>query len=116
MLKSFTVRNFRSFHEQVHISLALNKHTPDDNRSFISPAGTKLSKVLAVSLATDAHKYLNSLSHSSFTVHQDFLKISIKLNADKAQIYELRKSTEQRRSDLHETLRNVENFSAKNIA
>ena len=48
MLKSFTVHNFQSFHDQVHISLALNKHTPDDNRAFISPAGTKLSKVLAV--------------------------------------------------------------------
>jgi len=32
----------------VHISLALNKHTPDDNRSYISPAGAKLCKVLAV--------------------------------------------------------------------
>lgn len=48
MLKSFAVRNFQSFHEQVQISLELNKHAPEDNRSFTTPAGTKLTKVLAV--------------------------------------------------------------------
>ena len=48
MLKSFALRNFQSFHEQVHISLELNKHTPDDNRAFETPLGSKLSKALAV--------------------------------------------------------------------
>jgi hypothetical protein len=48
MLKSFTVRNFQSFHEQVHISLEMNKQTPDDNRAFMTPLGSKLTKVLAV--------------------------------------------------------------------
>lgn len=48
MLKSFALRNFQSFHEQVQISLVLNKHTPDDRRAFETPLGTKLTKVLAV--------------------------------------------------------------------
>jgi len=48
MLKSFTVRNFQSFREQVVISLDLSKHTPDDNRSFVTPLGSKLTKALAI--------------------------------------------------------------------
>ena len=48
MLKSFTVRNFQSFREQVAISLGLSKHTPDDNRSFLTPLGSRLTKALAI--------------------------------------------------------------------
>lgn len=48
MLKSFAVRNFQSIREPVHLSLVLNKNTPDDDRSFVTPLGTKLTKALAV--------------------------------------------------------------------
>ena len=48
MLKSFTVRNFQSFREQVQISLELNRHTPDDDRSCTTASGTKVTKVMAV--------------------------------------------------------------------
>ena len=48
MLKSLTARNFQSFREQVAISLDLSKHTPDDNRSFVTPLGSKLTKALAI--------------------------------------------------------------------
>ena len=48
MLKSFAVRNFQSFLEQVHISLELNKHAPNDSRSFDTGTGSKLTKALAI--------------------------------------------------------------------
>ncbi|MCW8175504.1 AAA family ATPase [Verminephrobacter aporrectodeae] len=48
MLKAFTLQNFRSFKEPVRISLELSQHAPDDHRSCESPAGTRLSKAIAV--------------------------------------------------------------------
>lgn len=48
MLRAFTLQNFQSFREPVRISLELNRHTPEDNRSCISSVGTRLSKAVAV--------------------------------------------------------------------
>ncbi|WP_265664156.1 AAA family ATPase [Verminephrobacter aporrectodeae] len=48
MLRSFTLQNFQSFKDPVRISLELNGHAPDDHRSCESPAGTHLSKAIAV--------------------------------------------------------------------
>ncbi|MCD8566236.1 MAG: ATP-binding protein [Burkholderiaceae bacterium] len=48
MLHSFTLQNFQSFREPVQISLELNRHSPQDDRSCTSALGTRLSKALAV--------------------------------------------------------------------
>ena len=48
MLRSFHVKNFYSFRETVRISLELDGHAPQDERSFIAPSGTRLTKALAV--------------------------------------------------------------------
>ena len=74
MLKSFALRNFQSFHEQVHISLELNKHTPDDNRAFETPLGSKLSKALAVigPNASGKTTLIKSLAFVSWFVCQSF--------------------------------------------
>lgn len=48
MLRSFTIGNFQSFRQPVQISLELNRHTPEDGRSYTSALGTRLSKALAV--------------------------------------------------------------------
>lgn len=48
MLHSFTLQNFQSFREPVRISLALNRHAPEDDRSCTAPSGTRLSKAVAM--------------------------------------------------------------------
>ena len=48
MLRSFTLQNFQSFREPVQISLELNRHTPEDGRSFMSGLGIRLTKAIAV--------------------------------------------------------------------
>lgn len=48
MLKSFAIRNFQSFQEQVQISLELNRHTPLDNRSCKNSTETQITKALAI--------------------------------------------------------------------
>lgn len=48
MLRAFTLQNFQSFREPVRISLELNRHTPEDNRSCTSAGGTRLSKAIAI--------------------------------------------------------------------
>lgn len=48
MLRAFTLQNFQSFREPVRISLELNRHAPEDNRSSTSGVGTRLSKAMAV--------------------------------------------------------------------
>lgn len=74
MLKSFAVRNFQSFHEQVQISLELSKHTPDDNRAFKTPLGTKLTKVLAVigPNASGKTTLIKSLAFLDWFIRQSF--------------------------------------------
>lgn len=48
MLRAFTLQNFQSFRDPVRISLELNRHTPEDDRSCTSGIGTRLSKAMAV--------------------------------------------------------------------
>ena len=74
MLKSFAVRNFQSFHEQVQVSLELSKHTPDDNRAFETPLGTKLTKVLAVigPNASGKTTLIKSLAFLDWFIRQSF--------------------------------------------
>ncbi len=48
MLHSFSVQNFQSFRDPVQISLELNRHSPEDHRSYSSALGTRLSKALAL--------------------------------------------------------------------
>lgn len=48
MLRSFTLQNFQSFREPVHVSLELNRHTPQDGRSCPTAFGARLSKAIAV--------------------------------------------------------------------
>ncbi len=48
MIHSFTLHNFQSFRDPVHVSLALNQHAPQDGRSFVAPSGDRLSKALAI--------------------------------------------------------------------
>lgn len=74
MLKSFAVRNFQSFHEQVQISLELSKHTPDDNRAFETPLSTKLTKVLAVigPNASGKTTLIKSLAFLDWFIRQSF--------------------------------------------
>ncbi len=48
MLRAFALQNFQSFREPVRISLELNRHTPEDNRSCTSSVGARLSKAVAV--------------------------------------------------------------------
>ena len=48
MLKSFAVRNYQSFQDQTQISLVLNKHAPQDDRSLKTPQGSSLTKILAL--------------------------------------------------------------------
>lgn len=80
MLKSFAVRNFQSFHEQVQISLELSKHTPDDHRAFETPLGTKLTKVLAVigPNASGKTTLIKSLAFLDWFIRQSFqAKVSL---------------------------------------
>lgn len=74
MLKSFAVRNFHSFHEQVQITLELSKHTPDDHRAFETPLGTKLTKVLAVigPNASGKTTLIKSLAFLDWFIRQSF--------------------------------------------
>lgn len=48
MLRSFSVQNFQSFREAVSVSLEVNRHVPEDDRSFGTPFGARLSKAVAV--------------------------------------------------------------------
>lgn len=48
MLRAFTLKNFQSFKESTRISLELNRHTPVDGRSFVSPLGSRLTKAAAI--------------------------------------------------------------------
>jgi len=48
MLYSIKVRNFQSFLEEVHISLEMNNHVPNDDRSFDTIVGKRLSKAMAI--------------------------------------------------------------------
>ena len=74
MLKSLAVRNFQSFHEQVQISLELNKQTPDDNRALMTPLGSKLTKVLAVigPNASGKTTLIKSLAFLDWFIRQSF--------------------------------------------
>lgn len=48
MLYSFALQNFQSFRAPVRISLELNRHVPQDERSVASDFGARLSKAVAV--------------------------------------------------------------------
>lgn len=48
MLRSFSLKNFQSFLDEVSISLELSKHAPVDDRSAVSQTGDRVSKVLAI--------------------------------------------------------------------
>ena len=48
MLYSIKVRNFQSFLEEVHISMEMSQHVPNDDRSFGTIAGKRLSKAIAI--------------------------------------------------------------------
>jgi len=48
MLYSIKVRNFQSFLDEVHISMEMSQHVPNDDRSFTTPIGKRLSKVMAI--------------------------------------------------------------------
>lgn len=48
MLRAFTLQNFQSFKDPVHISLELNRNAPQDDRSCTTAAGNRLTKALAV--------------------------------------------------------------------
>lgn len=48
MLRSFSVKNFQSFLDEVSISFELNKQAPVDDRSVMLPNGDRISKVMAV--------------------------------------------------------------------
>jgi hypothetical protein len=48
MLYSIKVRNFQSFLEEVHISMEMSQHVPNDDRSFGTVAGKRLSKAMAI--------------------------------------------------------------------
>ena len=74
MLKSFSVRNFQSFHEPAQISFDLNKHTPDDNRAFKTPRGSKLNKAMAVigPNASGKTTLIKSLAFLGWFIHASF--------------------------------------------
>lgn len=74
MLHTFTVQNFQSFREPARISLELNRHTPEDNRSCASPDGARLSKVMAVIGANASGKttLIKSLAFLDWFVKQSF--------------------------------------------
>lgn len=74
MLKSFSVSNFQSFHEQVQISLELNKHAPEDNRAFETPRGSRLTKALAVigPNASGKTTLIKSLAFLAWFIKQSF--------------------------------------------
>ena len=79
MLRSFSLKNFHSFRESVQVSLELNGHTPDDERSFSTPSGLRLSKVLAAVGANGSGKttlikaltFLNWFAKQSFHAKPD---------------------------------------------
>ena len=48
MLRSFTLENFQSFRDPVHVSIELNRHAPKDERSAVSSLGARVSKAVAV--------------------------------------------------------------------
>ena len=48
MLYSIKVKNFQSFLDEVHISMEMSQHVPDDDRSFTTAAGKRLSKAMAI--------------------------------------------------------------------
>lgn len=48
MLHSIRFKNFFSFRNEAEVSFRLNRHVPEDRRSFQSPAGQRLSKIMAV--------------------------------------------------------------------
>jgi AAA15 family ATPase/GTPase len=48
MLYSFKVSNFQSFLEEVHISMEMSQHVPNDERSFGTVVGKRLSKAMAI--------------------------------------------------------------------
>lgn len=48
MLYSIKIRNFQSFLDEVHISMEMSQHVPNDERSFTTAAGKRLSKAMAV--------------------------------------------------------------------
>ncbi len=74
MLHSFTLKNFHSFREPARVSLVLNGHTPEDARSFISPSGARLSKVLAAVGANGSGKttLIKALTFLNWFVRQSF--------------------------------------------
>ncbi len=74
MLRSFSVKNFLSFREEVHISLELNMHAPADGRSALADQGDRVSKVLAVIGPNGSGKttLLKSLSFVSWFIKQSF--------------------------------------------
>lgn len=48
MIKSFSIKNFQSFQDFVHVSFEQGKLSPEDDRSFVCSDHTKLSKAIAV--------------------------------------------------------------------
>lgn len=80
MLHSFSLQNYRSFKEPVHISLELNRHTPDDHRSFRSATGTRLSKAMAV-IGANASGKTNLIRSLVFV--DGFIKHSFQTEPDK---------------------------------
>jgi len=80
VLRSFTVQNFHSFRESTRISLELNLHAPEDDRSCVSPLGARLSKAIAVVGANASGKttLLKSLAFVNW-----FAKFSFHAEPDK---------------------------------
>lgn len=81
MLRAFTLQNFHSFRESVRVSLEMNRHTPEDDRSYSSGLGARLSKVIAVIGANASGKttlikslvFINWFVKHSFHVKPDNL-------------------------------------------
>ncbi|MES2770536.1 MAG: ATP-binding protein [Pseudomonadota bacterium] len=74
MLRSFTLQNFQSFKEPVQISLELNRHTPEDERSCMSVTGARLAKAIAVIGANASGKttLIKSLAFVDWFVKHSF--------------------------------------------
>ncbi|QDQ89229.1 AAA family ATPase [Alcaligenaceae bacterium SJ-26] len=74
MLRAFTLQNFQSFKEPTRISLELNRHTPEDDRSCLSATGARLAKATAIIGANASGKttLLKSLAFLAWFVKNSF--------------------------------------------
>lgn len=74
MLRTFTTGNFHSFKDPARISLEINRHTPQDGRSFASASGGRLSKAIAVIGANASGKttLIKSLAFVDWFVKHSF--------------------------------------------